>query len=151
MAFTKSLKDMNREDLAELLFTDTAPTGSSPPDDQPKHKTSDPFVCMDKKDIIALLHETDSSPPPIRPCDTPNPSDTKSHWTAEELHRITGCQQFWNYKHLVAVSKDGTYIDNGKFPTSIGAYMTIPKAPCGKAIDHSSSKYLNVVHLDIAF
>jgi hypothetical protein len=62
-----------------------------------------------------------------------------------------GCQRFWNYKHLLAVSKDGTYISNGKFPTSIGAYTTIPKAPCAKAIDRTSSVNLNVVHLDILF
>ncbi len=61
-----------------------------------------------------------------------------------------GCQQFWNYKHLVAVSKDGTHINNGKFPTSIRANMTISKAPRGKAIDRTTSKYLNVVRLDIA-
>jgi hypothetical protein len=150
-AFTKSLKDMNGEDLAKLLFTNTAPTGLSPPTGQPKRKTPDPLVCMYKKDIIALLHESDSSPPPIRPRDTPNPSDTKSQWTAKELHCITGCQQFWKYKHLLVVSKDGTHIDNGKFPTSIGAYRTIPKALCRKAIDRFSSKYHDVVHLDITF
>jgi hypothetical protein len=128
-AFTKSLKDMDREDLAKLLFPDIAPTGSSPLDDQHRHNTSDPLVCMDEKDIIALLHKSDSSPPPIRPCDTPNPSDTKSHWMAKELHRITGCRQFWNYKHLVAVSKDDTYMDKGRLSTSIGVYTTIHKAP----------------------
>ncbi len=150
-AFTKSLKDANREDLTKLLFTNMAPTGLSPPDGQPKRKTPDPLVCMDKKDVIALLHKSDGSPPSIRPCDTPNPLDTKSHWTAKELHRITGCLQFWNHKHLLAVSKDGIFINNGEFPTSIGAYTTISKAPCGKAIDSNSSKYLDVVHLDIAF
>jgi hypothetical protein len=94
MAFTQSLRDMDREDLAKLLFPDTAPMGSSPMIDQPKCNNLDCLVCMDKKDIIALLHESDSSPPPIRPCDTPNPSDTKSHWTAKELYHITGCRQF---------------------------------------------------------
>jgi hypothetical protein len=91
VAFTKSLRDMDREDLAKLLFPDAAPMGSSPPNDQPKGNNLDHLVCMDKKDIIALLHKLDSSPLPIRPCNTPNPSDTKSHWTAKELHRITGC------------------------------------------------------------
>ncbi len=142
---------MDREDLAKLLFPDTALTGSSPPNDQPKCNNLDHLVCMDEKDIIALLHKSESSPPAIRPCDTPNPSDTKSHWTAEELHCITGCQRFRNYKPLIAVSKDGTYINNGKFPIFIRAYTTIPKARQGKAIDCTSSKYLDVVHLDIAF
>jgi hypothetical protein len=70
---------------------------------------------------------------------------------AEELHRITGCHQFQNFKHLMSVSKDGTFIDTSKFPMSIGAYTTIPKAPWGKPINHTPSKYLNAVHLDIVF
>jgi hypothetical protein len=35
-AFTKSLRDLDREDLAKLLFPATAPRGLSPPNDQPK-------------------------------------------------------------------------------------------------------------------
>jgi hypothetical protein len=34
---------------------------------------------------------------------------------------------------------------------SIGAFTTIPKAPHSKAIDHSTSKFLDIVHLNIAF
>ena len=89
--------------------------------------------------------------PPVRPCDTPNPSDTKSTWTAEELHRITGCRRFRNYRHLIQSSKDGSFVDNGEFPASIGAYATIPKAARGKPIDRTPSKYLDIVHVDIAF
>jgi hypothetical protein len=81
----------------------------------------------------------------------PNPSDRKSHWTAEELHRITGCRRFRNYKHLISATTDGQFIDNGEFPVSLGSYTTIPKAPRGKPIDRTPAKYLNVVHLDIAF
>ena len=51
----------------------------------------------------------------------------------------------------MAVSKDGTYIDNRKFLTSIGAFTTIPKAPQGKPTDQLPSKYLDVVHVNIAF
>ncbi len=149
--FTKSLHNMTAIELAQLLFKEVAPPDSYPLDGERKRKTSDPLTCMDMKDIIELLHTPDSSPPPIRPCDTPNPSDTKSHWTAKELHCITGCHHFCNYWHLLSVSKDGTYIDNGEFPTSIHPYTTIPKAPHGTTIDRTSTKYLDVVHLDIAF
>jgi hypothetical protein len=127
--FTKSLKDMNSEDLAKLLFNAKAPSAPSILDAESKRKAPVPLTCIDKKVIMAQLHQSDTSPPPIRPCDTPNPSNIKSHWTAKELHHITGCQGFRNYRHLLYVSKDGTYINNGKFPTSIGAYTTIPKAP----------------------
>ncbi len=106
---------------------------------------------MSQDNILKLLHHPNLTLLPIYPCDTPNPSDTKSHWMAEELHRITGCQRFWNYWHLVATTKDGAFIDNGEFPASIGAYTTIPKEPCGKPIDCTTSKYLNIVHINIAF
>ena len=42
-------------------------------------------------------------------------------------------------------------LDNGEFPVSIGAYVTIPKAPWGKPLDCTSSKYLDIVHVDITF
>ena len=101
--------------------------------------------------IISSLHHLDTSPPAICPCDTPNASDTKYHFTAEELHCLTGCRWFCNYRRLIHTSKDGQFLDNGKFPVSIGAYTTIPKAPRGKLIDRTPSRYLDIVHIDIAF
>jgi hypothetical protein len=106
---------------------------------------------MEHNDIIAQLHHPNKTPSPVRPCDTPNPSDTKSTWTAEELHCITGCWRFRNYQHLIQSSKDGTFVDSGKFPASIGFYATLPKAARGKPIDCTPSKYLNIVHINIAF
>jgi hypothetical protein len=47
--------------------------------------------------------------------------------------------------------KDGSLIDNGEFPMSIDAFTTIPKVPCVKAIDRTTSKFLDIVHLNIAF
>jgi hypothetical protein len=49
------------------------------------------------------------------------------------------------------VTKNGRFLDTDKLLTSIGAYTTIPKAPWGKPIDRTQSKYLDVVHLDIVF
>jgi hypothetical protein len=106
---------------------------------------------MSNKDILSTLHHPDTSPPAIHPCNTPNALDTKSHFTSEELHCLTGCCCFCNYRHLVNTSKDGQFIDNGEFPASIGAYTTIPKAPRGKLIDRTPSKYLDIVHINIAF
>ena len=97
------------------------------------------------------LHWPGSTLPPICPCDTPNASKTKNHWTSEKLHCITGWCCFQNYKHVLYVTKDGTFVDNGEFPVSLGAYTTIPKALQGKSIDHRNSKYLDIIHLDIAF
>jgi hypothetical protein len=64
---------------------------------------------------------------------------------------LTGCSRFRNYCHLIHTSKDGQFLDNGKFPVSIGAYTTIPKAPRGKLIKRTPSRYLDIVPIDIAF
>jgi hypothetical protein len=64
---------------------------------------------------------------------------------------LTGCRRFCNYCHLIHTSKDDQFLDNGKFPVSIGAYTTIPKAPCGKLIDRTPQRYLDIVHIDIVF
>ena len=50
----------------------------------------------------------------------------------------------------MATSKDGTFIDVGEFPVSIGAYTTLPKTSSGQPINSTTAKFLDVVHLDIA-
>jgi hypothetical protein len=149
-SYTKDLKDLDKEELIQRLYSleINAPTPIAP---QRKGKSTAPLDCMEHDNIIALLHHPATTPPAICPCDTPNASDTKSTWTAEELHRITGCHRFRTYKHLIDSTKDGLFLDNGEFPISIGAYATIPKAPRGKPIDQTPSKYLDIVHIDIAF
>jgi len=144
--YTKSLKDMDREELISRLYS-----LESQQDQPSKPATTAPLECMSSEDIVLSLHHSDKPPPAIRPCDTPNALDTKHHFTAEELHRLTGCRQFRNYRHLVHTTKDGQFLDNGEFPVSIGAYTTIPKAPRGKPLDRAFSKYLDIVHVDIAF
>jgi hypothetical protein len=149
-AYTKKLKDLDRDELIQLLYS--VEVGKSPIDASPQQgKSTTPLECMNQDEIISQLHHPDKPLPPVRPCDTSNPSDTKSTWTAEELHWITGCRRFQNYKHLIQSSKDGTFIDSGEFPASIGSYATIPKAARGKPIDCTLSKNLNIVHIDIAF
>ncbi len=74
------------------------------------------------------MHHEGVDLPSICPCDTANESDTKTRWTSEELHRIMGCCKFWNYKHLILVSRDGEWLDGDEFPPSLGSYATIRKA-----------------------
>ena len=50
--------------------------------------------------IVKHLHQSEDSLPPIHSCDTPNLSDTKTHWASEDLHRVRGCRRFKNYEHL---------------------------------------------------
>ena len=149
-SFTQSLKDLDRDELIRRLYTMDSHNDQVTPT-PPNGASTAPVDCMSHDDIISTLHHPGTSPPAIRPCDTPNASDTKYHFTAEELHRLTGCRRFRNYRHLIHTSKDGEFLDNGEFPVSLGAYTTIPKAPRGKLIDRLPSKYLDVVHIDIAF
>ena len=144
--FSVSLKDLSREELIEKLYTF----------EQPAQDTTVPtpkvlLSTMSKEEIAKHLHSSEDSMPPIRSCDTPNGSDTKTHWTGEELHRITGCRRLRNYRHLIHTSKDGQFVDGGEFPVSLGAYSTIPKARRGGPIDRTLNKFLDIVHMDIGF
>jgi hypothetical protein len=62
-----------------------------------------------------------------------------------------GCRRFRNYKHILQTSLDGHWIDGGEFPMALGSYATIPKAKRGGAIDRANSRFLDIVHMDIAF
>jgi hypothetical protein len=101
--------------------------------------------------ILKLLPHADSPLPSICPCDTANNLDTKMHWTAEELYCIMGCQKNCNYKHILQVSRDGEWVDGREFPPSLGSFAMIPKANCGGPLDHTKYKFLDAVHMDIAF
>ena len=106
---------------------------------------------LTRDDITRLVHHEGSSLPPVRPCDRANGSDTKTHWTSEELHRALGCRRFRNYKHILQTSLDGQWIDGGEFPLALGSYATITKAKRGGAIDRADSRFLDIVHMDIVF
>ncbi len=62
-----------------------------------------------------------------------------------------GCRKFWNYKHLLQVSRGGKWMDGGESPVSLGSYATICKSSIGGPIDHHKYKYHDAVHMDIAF
>ncbi len=107
--------------------------------------------CMSDEEIVAELHHPNTRLPPVRPCDTPNSSETKTIYTPEELHRLTGCRRFRNYEHIISGTKDSALLNTGEFPLSLGTYATIPKAPRGKEVNRLISKYLDIAHVDIAF
>ncbi len=106
---------------------------------------------MSQEDVLQLVHHEGRVMPSVRPCDTAKSCDKKTHWTAKELHRTMGCQKFCNYKHLLQVSRDGTWVDGGKFPPALGSFATVTKSNKGKPLDQTRYKYLDVVHVDMAF
>jgi hypothetical protein len=109
------------------------------------------LLSLSNEEVVQLVHCLGSILPPVCPCDRSNGFDTKIHWTLEKLHPALGCRCFRNYKHIVKTSLDGQWIDGGVFLLLLGTFTTIPKAPCGGAIDCKQSLFLDVVHVDIAF
>jgi hypothetical protein len=53
---------------------------------------------MTRDEIIKLLHHGESALPSVHPWDTANTSNTKTLWSAEELHHTMGCRKFKNNK-----------------------------------------------------
>jgi hypothetical protein len=130
------------------------PLGVQPPPQSDNNaSTSLPVLAstMSQEDIISILHRNGSSLPAVRHCDTANNSDTKTHWTSEEIHRAMGCRKFKNYRTLLQVSRDGQWVDGREFPPALGSFATIPKAKCSGPLDWTNYKYLDAVHMDIAF
>ncbi len=154
-AYSVSLKDLDWDALIQRLYSIELTAPPRPPtlaSEAPK-KGPPPtkLECMSTDNIVAQLHHPESCLLPIRPCDTPNSSDTKTTYTPEQLHCLTGCCCFCNDQHIILTTMDGILINTGKFPLSLGTYATIPKAPRGKAINRLPAKYLDIVHVDIAF
>ncbi len=106
---------------------------------------------MSRDEVLKHIHHAGSPPPAVCSCDTPNSSNTKLHWSSEELHRIMGCQKFRNYKRILQVSRNSEWVDGGEFPQSLGAFATIPKAQWGQPLERTQYRYLDAVHMDIAF
>jgi len=106
---------------------------------------------MSSDEVTRLLNHPNTSLPDIRLCDTAYASDTKTHWSSEEIYCIMGCRKFRNYKHILDVSWDGAWVNGGEFPMSLGSYATVPKAKRGTSLDRTSYKFLDAVHMDIAF
>jgi hypothetical protein len=144
-----------RLSLAETVSSLQHPASTHPPSNAtPTTKPwSSPVLAstMSREEIILLLHWDGTSLPLVCPCDMANNSETKTHWTAEELHCTMGCRKFWNCKTLLQVSQDGKWIDGGKLPLSLGSFATIPKAMHGLLLNKTKYFYLDAVHMDIAF
>ena len=104
--------------VASQLQSIAASVLPPPPPALPSHPVTPPpthvlLSTMSLEEISRLLHHHDTSFPAVRPCDTANASDTKTHWSSEEIHRIMGCRKFRNYKHVLDVSRGGEWVDGG--------------------------------------
>jgi hypothetical protein len=85
-AYSVSIKDLDHDKLIQRLYS----LEYSPPSVKNKLAPT-PLLCMTQGNIIQHLHHSGTILPQVCPCDTPNESDAKFHWTARELHRVMGC------------------------------------------------------------
>ncbi len=113
------------------LLSDHLSGLADPPSPITTPPASDPVApkllsSLSRDEVVRLVHCPGSLPPPVRPCNRSNGSDTKTHWTSEELHHALGCCHFRNYRHIIQTSLDGEWVDGGEFPLSLGSYATIP-------------------------
>ncbi len=137
-AFLACLWDLNRNKLIQRIYSlehvsvimpDAQDDNSTTPVDVTNGQSAPKELeCMSKDKIQIYLHHPESCFPPIHPCNTPNASDSKTTFTLEELHQLTGFCWFWNYQHIISTSKGGILCNTGEFLLSLGTYATIPKA-----------------------
>jgi hypothetical protein len=75
-------------DDASMVAPDVMPLPNSSvdPPSGPFSSSQPPLLTISIDNIKRLLHHPGSFFPPIWPCDTANASNTKTHWSAEELH-----------------------------------------------------------------
>jgi hypothetical protein len=129
-AYFVNLKDLNCDALIQRLYLikiRLPPHGNSvtPPAAPPPKDVVAPsrLECMSEDDIVTYLHHPEFCLPPIRPCDTPNLSESKTTCTPEELHHLTGCRQFQNYQHIITTTNGGTLINTGGGVSIIAQYL----------------------------
>jgi hypothetical protein len=105
---------------------------------------------ISKSSLLAFLPFECKTPPPIRPCDTPNGSDTTRHFTADQIYKLFGDRRFRNYSNFCLTTKDSKFINGGDPVPALGEFTTIHKHKKGAALPRST-RALDKVHCDIVF
>ena len=81
----------------DLLKPTVQPTDPAPPRSAER---------IDTESLLLFSTDPDAPPPDVRPCDTPNASDTLQDLTADKVYRLFGNCHFRNFEHFGATSKD---------------------------------------------
>ena len=82
---------------------------------------------------LNLVHKDASNLPPIPPSSTPAPCENRTQFESLNLHRIFGCRQFRNQKHLTAAT-NASLVNSGLLPSTIGSFTKIANPEKGKPI-----------------
>ena len=133
---------MNSENQPQPLIKVKA----SEPRDAILHKNSvEPLYIR----TLNLVHKDANNIPPTPPSSTPAPCENRTQFNSLNLHRIFGCRQFRNQKHLTAATSV-SLVNSGLLPSTIGSFSTIKNPAKGKRIK-KRRQFLDKVHMDIVF
>ena len=80
---------------------------------------------------------------------TPSACENRTKFETLNLHRIFGCRKFRNY-NLLTDAANGSLIQSGAVPPTLGDYATIATPPKGKPL-RKHRRYLDKCHMDIVF
>ena len=72
---------------------------------------------------LKIVHKDAYNLHPILPSSTPAPCENRTQFESLNLHRIFGCRQFRNQKHLTAATNT-RLVNSGLLSSTIGSFAT---------------------------
>ena len=100
------------------------------------------------KRIISQLHKDPDNLPEVPPTYTLGACEKRTQFDNLKLHKNFGCRKFRSPSHLFTASRNGSLINTGDLPATLGDFATLTQPARGKPIK-KRRKYLDKVHLDI--
>ena len=120
------------------------------PDDTPRNGSSSSIQRISMDDLLKFSSDPSLPAPPVRPCDTPNASDTVTTLTSDRIYRSMGNRRFRSYDRFGQVLQNAKYINSGEPLQSLGEFANLKRRRRGKVLP-PSKKYLDKVHMDIVY
>ena len=100
---------------------------------------------------LQFFHEDPAGlAPAVRPCDTPNGSDTVQHLTSDRIVRAYGGRRFRNFENVARVLKGAKFVNSGAPLETLSRFTSMRRSKRGQ-VQPPSKKYLDKVHVDILF
>ena len=100
------------------------------PRDETLHKKSvEPLSIRNRN----LVHKDATNLPPIYLSSKLAPCENRTQFESQNLHKIFGCRQFCNQKHLTTAT-NASLVNSGILPSAMGSFDTIANPNRGKTI-----------------
>ena len=84
--------------------------------------------------LLAQLHKDHHNLPEVPPAYTPGACEKRTKFDNLKLHKIFGCRKFCSHSHIVTASSNGSLINTGDFPDTLGDFATLTEPSRGKPI-----------------